>query len=73
MSLPGVVEVRRDLADEVNDIITRFHNVIFKILKFCKQKQPNMLELDNLHRKLGIARDLDPLIIINRCKDKIWM
>ena len=72
-SVPGIIAVKRDLTEEVNDIITRFHNVIFKIMKFCKQKQPDLLELEGLHRKLSLARDLDPLVIINRSKDKIWM
>jgi hypothetical protein len=73
MSLPGIIAVKRNLTEEVNDIVTRFHNVIFKIMKFCKQKQPDAVALDSLHRKLSLARDLDPLIIINRSKDKIWM
>lgn len=73
MSLPGIIAVKRNLTEEVNDTVTRFHNVIFKIMKFCKQKQPEAVELDSLHRKLSLARDLDPLIIINRSKDKIWM
>lgn len=73
MSLPDIVAIKRDLTEEVNIIVTSFHNVIFKIMKFCKQKQPDLLELESLHRKLSLARDLDPLVIINRSKDKIWM
>jgi hypothetical protein len=60
------------LTDEINEIITRFHNNIFKILKICQKIEPNNLELESLRGKLGLARDLDPLLIINRCKDKVW-
>ncbi len=73
MSLPDVVAVKRDLTDDVIEIVHRFHNVVFKIVKFCKQKRPDMVSLDSLQRKLALARDLDPLIIITRSKDKLWM
>ena len=72
MSLPTVA-IKRDITDEVNIIITEFHSTIFKILKICRKIEPNMLELESLQKKLGIARDLDPLLIINRAQDKIWM
>jgi hypothetical protein len=73
MSLPGFFAVKRDLTDEVTTIVANFHGVIFKILRIMRKIEPNMLELEDLQKKLGIARDLDPLLIINRCKDKIWM
>jgi len=72
MSLPTVA-IKRDITDEVNIIITEFHSTIFKILKICRKIEPNMLELESLQKKLGIARDLDPLLIINRAQNKIWM
>lgn len=73
MSLPGFFAVKRDLTDEVTTIVANFHGIIFKILKIMRKIEPNVLELESLQKKLGIARDLDPLLIINRCKDKIWM
>jgi len=73
MSLPGIFSVKRDLTDEVTTILANFHGVIFKILRIMRKIEPNFLELEDLQKKLGIARDLDPLLIINRCKDKIWM
>jgi len=72
MSLPTVA-IKRDITDEVNIIITEFHSTIFKILKICRKIEPNVLELESLQKKIGIARDLDPLLIINRAQDKIWM
>lgn len=65
--------VERNLTDDVNEIITKFHSNIFKILKICRKIEPNNLELESLQGKLGLARDMDPLLIINRCKDKVWM
>lgn len=73
MSLPGITAVKRDLTEDVNKIITEFHSTVFKVLKICRKIEPNNLDLESLQTKLGLARDLDPLLIINRCKDKIWM
>lgn len=72
MSLPGA-PVKRDLTDEVNGIITNFHGVMFKILKICRKIDPTSIELESLQSRIGLARDIDPLLIINRCKDKVWM
>lgn len=57
----------------INNIIVSFYNALFKIIKICKKVEPNMLELDDVHRRVSLARDIDPLIVIDRCKDKIWM
>lgn len=73
MSVKGIQSIKRDLTDEINSIITRFHSTIFKILKICRKIEPNSIELAGLHTKVSLARDLDPLIIINRAKDKVWM
>lgn len=72
MSLPGIVAVKRDLTDKISAILNEFHKDIFKLVKIAKRLEPNMVELDSLNNKLSIARDLDPLLIINRAKDKFW-
>ena len=64
--------VKKNLDDDINDIIKEFHNTIFKVLKICKKIEPNNVELEWLHNKLSLARDIDPLMIINKCSEKIW-
>jgi hypothetical protein len=64
---------KKDSIDEINKIITEFHSTIFRILKICKKIEPNNIELESLHNKLSLVRDIDPLLIITRCKDKVWM
>jgi hypothetical protein len=61
-----------DLEKKISDTIDRFHKNIFDILKLCKRLKPNSLELDSLNKKLYIARNIDPLIIIERSWEKIW-
>lgn len=68
----SLVEVKRDLSKEESDIIDAFHRVIFKLLKICKKMEPNNIEVEWLHNKLSLARNVDPLLIITRCKEKIW-
>jgi hypothetical protein len=59
--------------NDINIIVSNFHGKIFKILKICKKIRPNNIELEQLHSRLSLARDVDPLLIINRCKDKMWL
>lgn len=66
-------KVMRDLTDEINVIINKFHNTIFKILKICKKLEPNNATLSSLYARTSMARDIDPLLIITRAKDKIWL
>ncbi len=61
-----------NLTDEVNEIITEFHSTVFNVLKICKKIEPENADLDWLCKTLSLARDIDPLLIINRSKDKIW-
>ncbi|MGL5934196.1 MAG: hypothetical protein ACRCZI_01085 [Cetobacterium sp.] len=63
----------RKLTDEVNTIITNFNSTTSTILRICKKLAPNQVELDSLQNIIKLAKDVDPLIIINRCKDKFWM
>lgn len=62
-----------DKEHKINLIISDFHSTVFKILKICKKIEPNNLELEWLQKKLSLARDIDHLLIITRCKDKIWL
>jgi hypothetical protein len=59
--------------EKVNNIVTNFHSIISKVMKICKKIEPNSIELETVQRLIGLARDIDPLMIINRCKDKFWM
>lgn len=72
MSLPGVQPFTGDLTDEVNAIITGFNSVVSKIMKICRKIEPNMIELQDLQNKIKLAKDIDPLLLINRSKDKVW-
>lgn len=64
--------MQKNKDDIINDIITEFHSTIFKILKVCRKIEPNNIDLEWLQSKLSLARDIDPLLIINKCADKIW-
>lgn len=59
-------------ATEINEITSEFHSVIFKLLKICQKLEPNNINLQWLRKQLSLARDIDPLLIINKCADKIW-
>lgn len=61
------------ITDDVNTIITNFNSNITKVMRICKKIEPNSVELDSLQNILKLAKDIDPLLIINRCKDKFWM
>lgn len=67
------MSVKKDMTDDVNKIIKEFHNHIFKVLKICNKLEPNNIELKSLQGKLSIARDSLPFLIIDRCKDKVWL
>jgi hypothetical protein len=58
--------------NEINVIITEFHSVIFKVFKICQKIEPNNIELEWLRKQISLARDIDPLLIINKCSNKIW-
>lgn len=59
-------------ASEINIIINEFHGHIFKLLKVCQRFEPSNIDLEWLRKQLGLARDIDPLLIINKCAPKIW-
>ncbi len=67
-----LTEVKRDITKEESNIIDDFHRVVFKILKICKKLEPNNVDVEWLQNKLSLARNVDPLLIMSRSKDKIW-
>jgi hypothetical protein len=56
----------------IDEIVTEFHSTIFKTLKICQKIEPNNLDLEWLRKQVSLARDMDPLLIINACSDKVW-
>jgi hypothetical protein len=58
--------------DEIIDIVNNFHKKVFKILKICKKIDPKSDELHRLHSAASLARDTEYLLIISKCKDKMW-
>lgn len=72
-TMDGLVKVDRDLSKEEIDTIDEFHRTVFKILKICRKVEPNNIEIEWLQSKLSLARDVDPLLIMNRSMDKIWI
>lgn len=71
-NMNGLVTVKRDLTKDISDILVEFHSTVFKMVKIAKKLEPNNIDVEWLQNKLALARDVDPLLIINRCKDKIW-
>jgi hypothetical protein len=63
---------KEDKEQKISLVIHDFHSQIAKILKVVDSKRPNDLEVDRLKRLIRIARDEEPLLIMNKCKDKIW-
>jgi hypothetical protein len=59
--------------DEIIDIVKKFHNKVFAVLKICKKLDPKSIELQHLHNIASLARDTEYLLIISRCKDKMWL
>jgi hypothetical protein len=63
---------KEDTENKISLIVHDFHSQISKVLKIVDSKLPNDIEVDRLKRLIRIGRDEEPLMIINRCKDKIW-
>lgn len=60
-------------ATEINSITSEFNTIIFKLLKICQKLDPDNIELEWLRKQLSLARDIDPLLIIHKCSNKVWM
>jgi hypothetical protein len=71
-NMNGLTAVKRDLTKEMSDVLLSFHSYIFKLIKLVKKCEPNNPDIEWLQNKAALARDVDPLIIINKCKDKFW-
>ena len=61
-----------DSQQKISAILQSFSSDIAQLLKIVDAKLPGNLEVDRLKRLIRIARDEEPLMIINKCKDKIW-
>jgi hypothetical protein len=72
-NMNGLIEVKRDLTKEESDIIDEFHRCVFKLIRICKKIEPNNMDIEWLQNKLSLARDIDPLLIIHRARDKVWI
>jgi hypothetical protein len=62
-----------ETTEKINTVITEFHRTVFNVLKICKKIEPNNILLESLQKRLSFARDYSPFIIIDKCKDKIWL
>jgi hypothetical protein len=63
---------KEDKDKEISLVVHDFHSQLSKVLKLIDSKIPNDIEIDRLKRLIRIARDEEPLMIINKCKDKLW-
>ena len=61
-----------DTQRKISAIVQSFSSDISQLLKIVDAKLAGNLEVDRLKRVIRIARDEEPLMIINKCKDKIW-
>jgi hypothetical protein len=61
-----------DTQQKISAIVQSFSSDISQLLKIVDAKLAGNLEVDRLKRVIRIARDEEPLLIINKCKDKIW-
>jgi hypothetical protein len=66
------MDSKEDKQKKISEIIHDFHSQIAKVLKVIDSKLPGDIEVDRLKRLIRIARDEEPLLIINKCKNKIW-
>lgn len=62
----------QDNATQISQIAHNFSTHISQLLKLIDAKLAGNLEVDRLKRLIRIARDEEPLMIINKCKNKIW-
>lgn len=56
----------------IDDILKDFHSSLFQMVKICKKIDPKNPDVDFLQNKLSLARSIDPLLIMNNCKNKLW-
>lgn len=61
-----------NISKEISVVLLEFHSLVFKLIKIAKKYEPTNVDIEWLKNKLSLARDLDPLMIITRAKNKIW-
>lgn len=66
------MNLKEDQQKQINAVVQAFSTDLSHMLKLIDNKLAGNLEVDRLKRLIRIARDEEPLMIINRCKDKIW-
>lgn len=68
----GIKEFANDKTTELDNILKGFNGIVIKVMKICRKIEPNVVELEDLQNKIKLAKEIDPFLIINRAKDKIW-
>ncbi len=68
----GLVPANQDVPLQISKVLDEFHSIVFKIIRQAQGMYPNNPDIEWLQKKLGLARSIDPCLIMNRCKDKIW-
>jgi uncharacterized protein YeeX (DUF496 family) len=63
----------KETTEKINNTISEFHRSVFSILKICRKIEPGNILLESLQKRIGFARDFSPFIIIDKCKDKVWV
>ena len=58
--------------DDTEKILDNFHSNIFEIMRICKKIDPNNVDVIWLTQQISLARNVDPTLIINKAKDKLW-
>jgi hypothetical protein len=58
---------------EADKIIKEFNTSVFDLIKICRKLEPSNIDLEWIHKQLLLAREMDPLLLINGCKDKLWL
>lgn len=61
-----------DLTKEKSNVIDEFHSIISKVLIVCERIEPNNMDIMWLRKKISLAKEVDPLLVIDRAKVKIW-
>ena len=65
-------KTERELTEELSNLLSGYHSLLFKLIKIAKKYDPNNEDIDWLQSKASLARDIDPLFIITKTKDKFW-
>jgi hypothetical protein len=58
--------------DRISRLVLKFNSLVFNVLKLCKEREPNNIDLEFVQNKIRIARGMDPTLIIRTAEDKLW-